>query len=194
MQNKLIRDFIDYYSIEVSEKSLVDFEKIVKIKKLSKGEKFIKNNEVQTEFYILGKGIVRSYTIDDSGREHINMLYTPITACGALSGLLDKKEPDLFFDCLTDCLFLKGNYQEMLNLICNNIELNKLYIKVLELGFIKSEARIGDLSVLNATERYLRLKKQIPNVDNLIQQYHIASYLNVTPVQLSRIRKKIYSK
>ncbi len=54
--------------------------------------------------------------------------------------------------------------------------------------------RISELSSLNATERYVKLKKEIPDIDNLIQQYHIASYLNITPVQLSRIRKELYSK
>ncbi|MBL4904660.1 MAG: hypothetical protein JKZ00_01235 [Flavobacteriaceae bacterium] len=56
------------------------------------------------------------------------------------------------------------------------------------------EKRITELSTLDATARYLKLKNDIPDIDNLIQQYHIAAYLNITPVQLSRIRKEIYSK
>jgi len=46
-------------------------------------------------------------------------------------------------------------------------------------------------SHLNALERYLCLKKEIPNIENLIQLNQIANYLNITPVQFSRIRKKI---
>jgi hypothetical protein len=48
--------------------------------------------------------------------------------------------------------------------------------------------------VLNGTERYLKLKKQISGIENLIPQYHIASFLNITPVQLSRIRKDLLKK
>jgi hypothetical protein len=44
---------------------------------------------------------------------------------------------------------------------------------------------------MNATERYLSLRKQIPNIDNLIPQYQIATYLSITPVQLSRIRNNL---
>ena len=54
------------------------------------------------------------------------------------------------------------------------------------------EKRIFDLSSLDAKQRYLKLRKFIPEIDALIPQYHIASYLNITPVQLSRIRKDIY--
>jgi hypothetical protein len=69
-----------------------------------------------------------------------------------------------------------------------------MYANALESIFLLLEARIYDLSVLNATGRYLKLKKQIPNIENIITQYHIASYLNVSAVQLSRIRKEMYSR
>jgi len=38
----------------------------------------------------------------------------------------------------------------------------------------------------------LKFKKDNPGIENLIPLYHIASYLNITPVQLSRIRKDLY--
>ncbi len=38
------------------------------------------------------------------------------------------------------------------------------------------------LSTLDAEARYLHLKKQILDIESLIQLNHIASYLNVTPV------------
>jgi hypothetical protein len=41
--------------------------------------------------------------------------------------------------------------------------------------------------------RYLHLKNQYPNIENLIKLNDIASYINVTPIQLSRIRKTLYS-
>jgi len=34
---------------------------------------------------------------------------------------------------------------------------------------------------LDATQRYLKLRTQIPNIDDLIPQYQIASYLSITP-------------
>ena len=53
------------------------------------------------------------------------------------------------------------------------------------------ERRSLELMSLNATERYLNLRKRIPNIDELIPQFQIASFLNITPVQLSRVRKKL---
>jgi hypothetical protein len=56
------------------------------------------------------------------------------------------------------------------------------------------ENRIHDLTSLDATELYLKLKSESPEIEKLIPLYHIASYLNVTPVQLSRIRRDLYKK
>ena len=62
---------------------------------------------------------------------------------------------------------------------------------MMESSYLKAESIILDISTNNATERYLILKEMIPNIDNLIAQRYIASYLNVSPVQLSRIKKKL---
>jgi hypothetical protein len=43
----------------------------------------------------------------------------------------------------------------------------------------------------NATERYLKLRSKHPNIDQRIQQLHLASHLGITPTQLSRIRKEL---
>ena len=66
-----------------------------------------------------------------------------------------------------------------------------LYSRVLESVYIIYEKRLVEMISLDATNRYLELRKQISKVDELIPQYHIASFLGITPVQLSRIRRKI---
>ncbi len=46
------------------------------------------------------------------------------------------------------------------------------------------------LIATDATERYALFQKEFPELENHIAQYHIASYLGITPTQLSRIRAK----
>ena len=58
---------------------------------------------------------------------------------------------------------------------------------------MKFEKRIAELAGLNATERYIKLRKEISTIDTILPQKQIANYINVTPIQLSRIRKKIFS-
>ena len=42
-----------------------------------------------------------------------------------------------------------------------------------------------------AMANYLLFRKMFPKLENNIQHYHIASYLGITPTQLSRLRKKL---
>ncbi|MBL4642043.1 MAG: Crp/Fnr family transcriptional regulator, partial [Flavobacteriaceae bacterium] len=98
------------------------------------------------------------------------------------------------YDCLTDAEILVGDFPAFIKSTEEHHDLALFYNRILESIFIRTEKRIYDLSVLNATERYLKLKTDIPDIENLIQQYHIASYLSITAVQLSRIRKELYSK
>ena len=64
----------------------------------------------------------------------------------------------------------------------------------MEDAYIKKEKRIFELSMLDATDRYLKIRKDLPNIEKQIPQYQIASFLNITPVQLSRIRKDLLMK
>ena len=83
------------------------------------------------------------------------------------------------------------NFKEFLKLTKTDIHVSNLYSRVLEYAFRNFGSKIHDLSVLNSTNRYLKLRQKIPRIESLVSQYHIASYLNITPVQLSRIRKKL---
>ncbi|WP_343330454.1 Crp/Fnr family transcriptional regulator [Polaribacter staleyi] len=190
---KFLTDFfatIDH----IPKKSIDKILLLIRGKGLKKGAAIAKAGELPKDIYILKTGVIRSYYTDDKGKEYIRHLFTPFRATGALGALILKKPSRLSYDCLTDCDVYAINFNDFIELTKDDIGLSNLYNIILEMVFLTLESKIYDLSVLNATERYLKLKKQIPNIENLIPQYHIASYLNITPVQLSRIRKEIYSK
>ncbi len=190
----LVSTFIDYLNPQLSEKSRSLFRQLLHTETCEKGGVLVHLREVETNFYILTSGVIRSFTRDDNGREHMRTLYVPFTTTGSLKSLITKRPSPEIYDCLTDCELLAGDYHEFIKLTKKHHDMAILYYKLLENIYLRVDKRIYHLSVLNATERYIKLKNDIPNIDNLIQQYHIAAYLNITPVQLSRIRKELYSK
>jgi CRP-like cAMP-binding protein len=166
-------------------------------KKYSEKEIIVKLKEIPSKFYILKKGIVRSYIVGSQGKEHIKILYTKNNIFAPMTALIRRKPSVYSFDCLTDCEILEGNYSDLLALTNSDLEFSILYSKILEEMYIRTGNKIHDLSILNATERFIKLKKEKPTIENQIKQYHIASYLNITPTQLSRIKrikKEYYSK
>lgn len=167
---------------------------LIRLKELKKGHNIAVFGEIPKDFFVIKKGLIRSYYTDEKGREYIRHFFTPPRTTGALGSLVLNKPSRLSYDCLSDCEVYAINFKDFKKLISTDKALSNMYSTILELIFLTLESRIYDLSVLNATERYLKLKKQIPEIENLVPQYHIASYLNITPVQLSRIRKEMYSK
>ena len=140
---------------------------------------------------MLLSGVVRCYLTTESGKEYNKSFYLPSSFLASLTALI-KKKPSLFvFEALSDCKVYEIDYSKLMVLCKHNVSLKNLHIKVLEKVYFYYEKRLVDLISLDATDRYLELKNQIPNIDEIISQYHIASYLGISPVQLSRIRKKL---
>lgn len=187
---KLIDALVEFYPL--SKETQKQYAQLLEFKEFKKRDKIAELNEVPKKFFVLMSGVVRSYRTDEKGKEFTRSLYVPMRATGAFSALILQKPAEIIYECLTDCTFLVGDFEEFKKLASKNVEIANMYNVVLERIFIRMEKRIFELSTLDAKHRYLKLKKHIPEIENLIPQYHIASYLNITPVQLSRIRKDLY--
>lgn len=183
-------NFLNSFS-NISDDVIQDLLKISELRTVKAGKQIVKLNEVPSKVYMLVSGIVRCYLSTESGKEFNKSFYFPLSFVGSLTALI-QRTPSLFvFETLQDTEIYEVDYYKLIELCKKNESLNMLYSKVLESVYTMYEKRLVELISLDAKDRYLELQKQIPKVDELIPQYHIASYLGITPVQLSRIRKKI---
>ena len=189
-----ITTFAKHLYKDISIEALGKFINLFKEIKLSKNETLIQKNEISSKIHLIKSGVARSFFTNENGKEFTRNLFNPVTTIGSLNSILKGEPSNFTYDCLTDCVFLQGDFKKFEALTKTDLELAFLFNKILEEIIFKFIDRINELSTLNATDLYLKLKKEIPDIDNLIPQFHIASYLNITPVQLSRIRKKLYSK
>jgi len=89
---------------------------------------------------------------------------------------------------MTDCELLVADYHSFTQLFDKHPRIERIARMTAEQFFIQKEKREIDLVMLEAKDRYLILKEEHPSLEQLIPQYHIASYLGVTATQLSRIR------
>ena len=190
---EFIRGFIKKFG-RLSKESEEAYLTLLVEKKRSKGTIIAKKGETPTKFFMLKSGIARSYFTDENDKQYTRTLFRPVASIGAFSALILDKPSKLTYDCLTICEVYEGDFKAFKKLAKERADIANMYARGLEGVFIRMEKRIYNLSVLDAKERYLELKDRIPEIDNLIPQYHIASYLNITPVQMSRIRKDLYSK
>ncbi|MCR8668133.1 Crp/Fnr family transcriptional regulator [Aestuariibaculum sp. M13] len=174
----------------ISNETFEELLKVSELKTLKPGTQLVKINEIPNKVYLLLSGVVRCYICTESGKEFNKSFYLSNSFFGSLTALM-KNEPSQFvFETLTDCEIHEVDFKKVMELAETNLSVSKLYNKVLQSFYVLYEKRLVDLISLEAKDRYVELQKQIPDVDKIIPQYHIASYLGITPVQLSRIRKK----
>jgi len=109
---------------------------------------------------------------------------------GPLTSLVLNRPSPVHIGAMEDSELLVAPYKDVARLYETNPEVNKIGRIIIEYAWIGKERRETQLIMLDATQRYLAFLEEFPKLDMRIPQYHIASYLGITPVQLSRIRSR----
>lgn len=104
--------------------------------------------------------------------------------------LLTGKPTNKAIEALEDSRLLAIDSAALFAMFDEAPELERLYRTMLEKAFVHAIGRIESLQFKTATERYLDLLEQTEIVQR-IPLRHVASYLGITQVSLSRIRAEI---
>ena len=157
---------------------------------LIKNEYLAKEGEYSTKLAFLTKGVMRAFYRNNEGNEYNKTFFTKSNFVAAYSSLVTRQKNLINIQCLTDCTFQVADFREITKLYNDYPKIESLARKLAENKFAIKEKREIELVTLDASERYKIFRKDHPNLESLIPQYHIASYLGVTATQLSRIRAK----
>ena len=176
----------------ISDDSFNELSKLITKKTYAKKSFLIKKQKDFDKFFLLTSGLTRSLTIAEDGSKNCRSILKPPALFLSLEKEIRINDHifNIEFDCLTEVTVYEGNFKQFRKIAADRIDLCKLYTRGLETTLLKLIEKDAMKSHLNALERYLCLKKEIPNIENLIQLNQISDYLNITPVQFSRIRKK----
>lgn len=175
----------------ISEKSFLDIQPFLCFEKIKKGGIFItKGSQNHKEYFILN-GICKSFVINPDSDEITISLFTENTILSPHSIRTSKNVSNLSFKALTDLELVSINAQEFEKLMIENIEIRNFGNTVLQNELkAKVDKEIG-LASLTAKERLLEFRKRFSLLENRIPHTDIASYLGITNISLSRLRKNL---
>lgn len=157
---------------------------------LKKSEYFAKEGEFSSKLGFVSKGVLRAFFRNNSGSEYNKTFFTPSNFVAAYSSITTKQKNQINIQCLTDCTLFVADFKQLTSLYKDYPKFESLARILAEFKFAIKEKREIELVTLESTERYMIFRKEHPSLENLINQYHIASYLGISPTQLSRIRAK----
>lgn len=170
------------------------FSELFTSKSLKKGDYFIKDGILAKEIGFLENGIVRAFYRSKDGIEYNKHFFTNPSLIGGYASLISGKSNQINQQALTECKIWIANFTTVQNLYQTCPEIERAARILAEHYFIQKEQREIEIVLLDAIERYEIFQKHFPQLEQQIPQYHIASYLGITPTQLSRIRRKISGK
>ena len=179
--------------INLPEDEAIKATNLFKIYTLERGDFFVHAGDVPKTIGFVISGILRLYYVDRDGNEYTKSFCAENSFVAAYSALLLQQPSRLFIQALEDTKLLIADYSAYRVLSENHACWQALNCKIAEILFIKKEKRESALLLDNAKIRYLSFQEEYPGLETRIRQHHIASYLGITPVTLSRIRAQLKS-
>jgi CRP-like cAMP-binding protein len=162
-------------------------------KKLRKKQYILQEGDVCKYNIFVTKGLLRAYTIDDKGSEHILQFALEGWWTADLYSFFTE-EPSLFnIEALEDSellLITRPSWESLLQ----QLPAFERYFRILiQNNLIATQRRLMESLSETAERKYLKFMKTYPESVQRVPQHMIASYLGITRETLSRLRRDIAS-
>ena len=155
--------------------------------KFAKGEMILKEGEICKNIYYIEHGLVRQFYFknDKELTEHLGVDHS-IFMC--IESLFKEEPTRLQVQAIEPTLIFALPKARLEEVALHNVNIQILYRKILEESLIISQIHADLLRFESAQNRYKRLCKMSPQVVLRGPLVYIASYLQMTPETLSRVR------
>ena len=158
---------------------------------LKKGEHLFSQGEVCTEVFCMSRGLVKFYFNTLEGKEWIKSFVVDKGVLGSRSSQLLKVPSPFSALCLEDTQVIRFPY-DLFEAVCfEDLELARAVFHFSQWLGVKKELREYQLLCLSAEEAYQAFVSSNPTLMTRLTQIDIARYLGITPIALSRIKKRL---
>jgi CRP-like cAMP-binding protein len=185
----LLQKFEEKIHLTEEEKQLS--QKFFTPKKLRRRQYLLQEGDVCKYVAFVEKGLLRSYTVNGKGQEHITHFAFEGWWIGDQLSFLTGEPSSYNIDALEDCellLLTKPAEDQMLERIP---KLERYFRILLQNNLIATQRRLVSSLSQSAEERYNELISVCPEtLPHRIPQHMLASFLGITPETFSRIRKQ----
>lgn len=174
-------------NLSLSKECIVLFADILIRRKLSKGELFISEGQVSKHIGYVEKGMIRQFYYKN-GKDLTEHFSSEERIFICIESFLKQEPTRLMAEALEPSVVWGIPHDEFFSLTSTCHELKLLYCRILEYSLIESQIKADMFRFEIAHDRYDKLLQKFPEVVKRAPLLHIASFLQMTPETLSRVR------
>jgi len=177
--------------ISLSDQTLLALEENIKLETFTENEVFISLNQPNEKEYFIYEGICRSFLNTSSGAEATLQFFLGKSILSPNIVRTDNNLSNQNVQAITKVTVFSINRNRFHSLMNQFKDLEKFAHMSIQLELKNLINKESDLISLSAKKRLLGFRKKFPQLEQLISHSHIASYLGITTVSLSRLRAEL---
>lgn len=164
------------------------------LRTLKAGEVYIAKGSSSKKLAYLSEGLIRAYYQKKNGDEVTVWLRWEDQFLASYDAILFQKASRFTYVAIEDTILLEADYDVFMQFISDHPKYReaKDYFIFNILGNVVKHRE--SFLLHNPVERYLNILQENPEIIQRVSDKHLATYLGITPVSLSRIRKRIFKK
>jgi CRP-like cAMP-binding protein len=184
-----IRVALDYLNTyhKLNENALQELKALCLTGKVSKGDDLQPIGHTCRTLYINVQGLLRIYYFKD-GIDITESFEPAPSVVARVESLFSGRASRKGIQALEETTYIAISTPPLFRLFDDHPSLERLFRRVFETGYVKTVNRLESLQFHTAEEKYRQLMEEQPDILQRAPLKHIASYLGITQVSLSRIR------
>ncbi|MES2827134.1 MAG: Crp/Fnr family transcriptional regulator [Bacteroidota bacterium] len=164
------------------------------VRELAADEVYIQQGNTSRKLAYIQKGLVRAYHLKESGEEITVLLRWEDQFFNSYDSVFLGQPSRFTYKTMEDTVILESDYDTFMELINSSPKFSKAKDFFMTKMMAELLQRIESFVLLSPQERYLKLLSDKPDIVQRCPDKHIATLLGITPVSLSRIRKRLAGK
>jgi CRP-like cAMP-binding protein len=170
----------------------VELERLLKLfsqRTLEQGALFLQAGNRSTELAFVNSGLLRFFYQTEDGKEFNKSFIPENEFAAAYSAFLIDMPARFSIQAMDESHLLVCDLKSVIDLFDQHSCWERLGRMLAEQLYVKKEIREAEFLLDDAETRYHNFQIAYPGLEDRLTQYHVASYLGITPVALSRIRR-----
>lgn len=187
--SEFVKHINQYYPL--SEETIQDLLDICTEEYYHKNDLLLESGSMARYYYFIKSGLIGYYTVDEQGNNIYKIFFEENSFVASTAAIIKNEPSDFNIIALEDCSVIQYSAKAYRELLEKHHDLALFNMYYLEKNWVvKKEPLEVSLKYETAKKRYLQLLEN-KSLYNKLKQHHIASYLGITPTQLSRIKKDL---